>query len=149
VSPTIRHHPSITFTAIPYLSVLSFLPHFGAMPELQQNNGLVALQPCVLIILKAFLLLAYKAAKDHNTSPPRIPYHTSALSGEGWVHELLTGHPKRIRNELGVHWSTFIILVKALQTPEIGLQSSCHVLIEEQLCHGQVSVIKASRSFFK
>ena len=25
-----------------------------------------------------------------------IPYHTSILSGEGWVQELLTGHPERI-----------------------------------------------------
>ena len=25
-----------------------------------------------------------------------IPYHTSILSGQGWVEELLNGHPERI-----------------------------------------------------
>ncbi|KAG6806621.1 hypothetical protein H0H92_010631, partial [Tricholoma furcatifolium] len=30
------------------------------------------------------------------------PYHTSAVSGEAWVAELLSGHPKCIRTELGV-----------------------------------------------
>jgi hypothetical protein len=30
------------------------------------------------------------------------PYHTSILSGIGWVKELLTGHPDRIQCELGV-----------------------------------------------
>ncbi|KAH9953769.1 hypothetical protein BGW80DRAFT_1132489, partial [Lactifluus volemus] len=61
----------------------------------------------------------------------RIPYHTSSLSGEAWVQELLTGHPQRIRNELGVYRSTFIMLVRAIQA--LGLQPSRHVSIEEQL----------------
>jgi hypothetical protein len=59
------------------------------------------------------------------------PYHTSALFGADWVHELLTGHPERIRNELGIYQSTFTMLVKAMQSN--GLQSSRHVSIEEQL----------------
>jgi len=32
----------------------------------------------------------------------REPYHTSILTGEGWVMELLAGHTDRIRCELGV-----------------------------------------------
>jgi hypothetical protein len=32
----------------------------------------------------------------------RYPYHTSILTGEGWVLELLTGHPWQIQTELGV-----------------------------------------------
>ena len=32
----------------------------------------------------------------------KTPYHTSALTREAWVQELLTSHPERIRNELGV-----------------------------------------------
>ncbi|KAF8591703.1 hypothetical protein K439DRAFT_1326275 [Ramaria rubella] len=38
----------------------------------------------------------------------KIPYHTSALSGYGWVQELLNGHPEHIRCELGVHKSVFL-----------------------------------------
>ncbi len=33
----------------------------------------------------------------------RIPYHTSVLSGEGWVQELITGHPQHMWTELGIH----------------------------------------------
>ncbi|KAG2368968.1 hypothetical protein BDR07DRAFT_1572002 [Suillus spraguei] len=35
------------------------------------------------------------------------PYHTSALSDEAWVVELLTGHPECIWCELGVHAHVF------------------------------------------
>ncbi|KAF8493005.1 hypothetical protein F5888DRAFT_1595820, partial [Russula emetica] len=61
----------------------------------------------------------------------RTPYHTSTLSGIGWVHELLAGHPQRIRNELGVHRGTFTILIKAMEAA--GLGPSRHVSLEEQL----------------
>ncbi|KAG2342370.1 hypothetical protein BDR05DRAFT_886446 [Suillus weaverae] len=30
------------------------------------------------------------------TPPPKIPYHTSALTGQAWILELMTGHPDRI-----------------------------------------------------
>ena len=45
----------------------------------------------------------------------KTPYHTSILTGEGWVLELLNGHPKRIHTELGVHRHVFRRLVYALQ----------------------------------
>jgi hypothetical protein len=32
----------------------------------------------------------------------KTPYHTSILTGEGWVRELMTGHPDRIKTELGM-----------------------------------------------
>ena len=45
----------------------------------------------------------------------KTPYHDSALSGAAWVCELLRGHPKRIRKELGVHKHIFRALIVALQ----------------------------------
>jgi len=45
----------------------------------------------------------------------KTPYHTSALTRADWVRELLNGHPKRIRNELGVHKHVFNGLILALQ----------------------------------
>ena len=60
-----------------------------------------------------------------------MPYHTSSLSGEDWVQELLTRHPQHIQNELSLDRDTFLILIKALQVA--SLQSSHHVSIEEQL----------------
>ena len=61
----------------------------------------------------------------------KTPYHTSALTGAGWVHELLNGHPEHIHNELGVHKHVFLGLVTALE--QHGVTSSRHVHIEEQL----------------
>ena len=61
----------------------------------------------------------------------KIPYHTSALSGEAWVLELLTGHPKRIRCELAVHKHIFNALIEELGT--MGLKSSRNVTSEEKL----------------
>ena len=61
----------------------------------------------------------------------REPYHTSALSGEAWVLELLCGHPNRIRTELGMSVKVFSSLVQDLR--DIGYQNSRNVSLEEQL----------------
>jgi hypothetical protein len=47
--------------------------------------------------------------------PPKVPYHTSALTGEGWVKELLTGHPMQIVTELGVSHSVFAALIENIK----------------------------------
>ncbi len=59
------------------------------------------------------------------------PYHTSLLTGEGWLLELLTGHPERIRCELGVHRHVFARLISELR--ELGHSNSKSVSLEEQL----------------
>jgi hypothetical protein len=59
------------------------------------------------------------------------PYHTSILSGEGWVQELLTGHPKRIQCELGVTKQVFNQLIHELQS--MGHTRSRYISLEEQL----------------
>ena len=59
------------------------------------------------------------------------PYHTSILSGEGWVQELLNGHPKRIQCELGVTKHVFNQLIRELQS--MGHTRSRYVSLEEQL----------------
>ncbi|KAJ7098908.1 hypothetical protein C8R44DRAFT_577451, partial [Mycena epipterygia] len=59
-------------------------------------------------------------------------YHTSALSGRGWVNELLVGHPKRIKTELGMRLHVFIALVAQLQGL-CGLANSKNVTLEEQV----------------
>jgi hypothetical protein len=44
----------------------------------------------------------------------KIPRFTSILSGQGWVNELLEGHPLRISNALGVSKVVFTNLVSIL-----------------------------------
>lgn len=66
-----------------------------------------------------------------NTHYNKQPYHTSALSGTAWVTELLTGHPERIRCELGVRKHVFYVLINLLR--QAGCRDSKHVPLEEQL----------------
>ena len=35
------------------------------------------------------------------------PYYTSILARQGWINELLEGHPAYIHCELGVSWEVF------------------------------------------
>jgi hypothetical protein len=74
---------------------------------------------------------ACQALVELLTPIDRTPYHTSALSGEQWVQELLSGHPRRIRTEFGVYQQTFLTLVQTLR--DIGIRSSRRVTIEEQV----------------
>ncbi|EIN09147.1 hypothetical protein PUNSTDRAFT_29020, partial [Punctularia strigosozonata HHB-11173 SS5] len=60
----------------------------------------------------------------------RIPYHTSALSGYGWVLELIDGHPDRIKNELGMQKHVFLGLIAALQMA--GLSDSRNITLREK-----------------
>jgi hypothetical protein len=59
------------------------------------------------------------------------PYHTSKLTGQQWVEELMRGHPGRIYNELGVHLHVFVMLLIELQG--LGYSDSKYVSLEEQL----------------
>ena len=61
----------------------------------------------------------------------REPYHTSVLTGEGWVMELLGGHPDRIRCELGMNLGIFYDLISDLRV--MGHGNSRNVSLEEQL----------------
>lgn len=59
-------------------------------------------------------------------------YHTSKLTGEQWLQELLVGHPDRIWTELGVRLHVFLILVEELRMIS-GLEDSRHITAQEQV----------------
>ena len=61
----------------------------------------------------------------------RLLYHTSVLTGEGWVMELLAGHPLHTHMELGVSHEVFIALVDELH--HMGHTDSKFVSLEEQV----------------
>lgn len=109
-------------------------PHDDQL-ELQQHDRRAVAPPQVLLLIQiaaVVVQLSCNIVMEH-FSPLylRTPYHTSALSGAAWVNELLSGHPERIRNELGVYRGTFTVLLKAMR--RAGVQSSRNVSIEEQL----------------
>src|SRR3981189_808270 len=91
----------------------------------------------LLLAAGAFFTMSVVAAAIHISSkckPIRCarPYHYSAFTGETWVQELLSGHPERIKMELGMHVHVFQNLITALSDLS-GLHSSKHVSLEEQL----------------
>jgi hypothetical protein len=60
------------------------------------------------------------------------PYHTSALSGQAWVEELMKGHPDRIYNELGMRLHVFLSFVANLRL-HCGFDTSRRgITVEEQ-----------------
>ena len=59
------------------------------------------------------------------------PYHTSILTGQGWVDELVHGHPLHIHTKLGVSLEVFQALISKLH--EMGHGASKHVTLEEQV----------------
>jgi hypothetical protein len=62
----------------------------------------------------------------------RHAQHTSHLSGEEWVQELLQGHDNRIYNELGMNKTVFLNLLKVLRI-DAGVCGSHYVTAGEQL----------------
>ena len=63
----------------------------------------------------AAIAAGLSAIEHAQTFYDKTPYHDSALSGVALVLELLTGHPKCIRKELGVHRHVFYALINTLK----------------------------------
>jgi hypothetical protein len=80
-------------------------------------------------VIVSALATLFKQA--HQSITMKTPYHTSILTGEGWVLELLTGHPRHIHTKLGVSHAVFDKLISTLHS--MGLHSSHKVSLEEQL----------------
>jgi len=59
------------------------------------------------------------------------PYHTSVLSGQMWVIELLGGNPRRIKDQLGMQ-KVFKMFIRKL-TSMTNASDTWHVALEEQV----------------
>ena len=82
-------------------------------------------QITVTFVAMVSALLSLLVSKDPE------PYHTSILSEQGWVDELIEGHPAHIHCELGVSREVFLEMITILCN--FGYDSSKSVQIEEQL----------------
>ena len=95
---------------------------------------------CIQQITAIFLVIVTTIITLLNTYGPE-PYHTSILSGYGWVYELLEGHPGHIHCELGVSREVFLKLVSVLHSFGYGSSryicrywgSTCHLPLH--VCH--------------
>ena len=61
----------------------------------------------------------------------RQPYHTSKLTGEDWVRELINGHPNRIHDALGMRLHVFFAFVAELSVCGAG-DPNDRLTLEEQ-----------------
>jgi hypothetical protein len=100
------------------------------MPD---NGNRVTFQQRVLTATTYFLhLVGIAAVLYAQPNYWKQPYHTSALSGQAWVEELIHGHPDRIFNELGMRLHVFTAFCANL-TLFCGIEPSQKgVSVEEQ-----------------
>ena len=120
---TIPHYQSLSHSIS--LSQTTFQCYCTMPISSRVHRQIVHLVGLLVTIIIPTLLQVIYALND------KEPYHTSLLSGEGWVQELLNGHPKRIRCELGVTKHVFQQLMAELHV--MGYQRSKYVSLEEQL----------------
>ena len=85
---------------------------------------------CIRQITMTFITVISMLLILLNTNIPE-PYHTPILYGQGWVNELLEGHPEHICCELGVSCEVFLQLIISLHSFSFG--DSKYVQLEEQL----------------
>ena len=88
-------------------------------------------QMMMIVSLLMAAIAIVLATDEEQLAWVRLPYHTSALTGEGWVMELLSGHPQHICTELGVSHEVFIALIDELH--HMGHADSKFVSLEEQV----------------
>ena len=92
---------------------------------LRRRRVIAFIMLLINIVTHCTVLLLFEARSNPQ------PYHTSILTGAGWLVELLLGHPDRIRCELGVRKHVFEELVNELHS--MGYGNNRFVCLEEQL----------------
>ena len=73
-----------------------------------RHRRLLLLLSLVLVQISQLCLFIFS-----RRAPP-MAQHTSILTGQAWVLELITGHPNRIKINFGVSLETFLALIHAL-----------------------------------
>ena len=97
----------------------------------EQRLRLIQYMALLLSIIICATVSIVSESTAHQPRRDPEPYHTSILSGEGWVLELLTGHPDRIKNELGMSADLFNKLITILRNHHHT--NARYVSLEEQL----------------
>ena len=83
----------------------------------------------IIIIIIAYCHIITLEEALHST---RHAIHTSRLTEQQWIQELLSGHEDRLFNEFGMHKKVFKKLLAFLQA-NAGAHATCYVSAEEQL----------------
>ena len=96
-----------------------------------QERNVVRQQLQQITFLVTIILAAVASVLQALYPNDPIPYHTSILTGQAWVSELMRGHPKQIHCELGINIHVFEALLSELR--RMGHRNSKFITLEEQL----------------
>ena len=86
----------------------------------------------LLLLLTIILAQIIQLSQQIFSTAPRIPHHTSVLTGRAWVLELRSGHPDCIKINIGVSLEVFQALIHVLNENHFD-DSKNGVTVEEQL----------------
>jgi hypothetical protein len=102
---------------------------------------------------RAVVLAAMATVEVYSISSEKQPYHTSLLTGQHWLIELLTSpNPHRLKEQLGLQRHVYLALVSQL-TDLAGLRDSRQVSAHEQVAiflytvTGNASIRKVAERF--
>jgi len=95
-------------------------------PSPNEARRLAAAAAAFVVNAVAFAAQMYASSFYNKT-----PYHTSSLTGEMWVAELMSGHPDRIKSELGMRLHVFLAFVEALSIA--GVKSTRYISLEQHV----------------
>jgi hypothetical protein len=96
-----------------------------------EDIEILIIQVVVMAVI-ATILWAGDSIDQYASRFNKVPQHTSILSGQGWIDELIAGHDGRFYNEMGMRKHVFWSLLSVLQR-DTGLHDTRHVSCEEQL----------------
>src|SRR5712691_4504560 len=86
---------------------------------------------CVSAIAGVILLVsARESILLYASCFKKVPQHTSILSGQGWVDELILGHDGRFYNEMGMHKHVYQELLLVLWK-DTNLHDTRYISAEE------------------
>jgi hypothetical protein len=106
----------------------------ATIPRMPHSDDVFVMQMINILAVAGFLLIAssWDTVMLYSSRFDRLPVHTSRLSGQMWLDELLGGHPRRFYNEMGLCKHVFMKLIQILER-DAGLVHTRHVSVEEQL----------------
>ena len=83
-------------------------------------------------LLLLSVIACVSMASQSLARPKPVPKHTSILTGQKWINELLAGHPERFKEQFGIDKTIFRALLHYLQSHS-HLSDSKHITATEQL----------------
>ena len=114
VSDVTEFKQSLNLSRIPTCYLISTILLATATMDPNQHREQLLLIKKQVMMLTSLLVIAITVIFAPEEAMIRLAYHTSLLTGAGWVMELLAGHPMHICTELGVSRETFIALIEEL-----------------------------------